>query len=160
MTEPRKTSHGKAILTTAILDGTVTDGSDPNTVYESCIAYQQYDRNKFKMNLKNLILALKKKEDRALFDAQAIDHDRQLFPRAALTNRGYPFWDTSAAKELLASDINEGKHLTMTSRDLWQSREAYLLFPLAVFQQHIGQEKKKQSQSLYWNVIEARHTDT
>jgi hypothetical protein len=148
---PWKDSDAKAILTLEILNGTVLEGSNPDEVYDSCIQYQEYDRTKFKRNLKSLIETLKKKEDAALFDAAAFANDSILHPRPALTAAGYPFWDTSEARTLLNEDIDAGLDLEMSPFDLWCTREEYQLFPRGVFRQHIHQERSKRTQSPYWS---------
>jgi hypothetical protein len=137
---PWQDSDAKKELALLILDGTVTANSDPNQVYNSSIEYQQYDIKNFKRNLKSLIHSLAKKEENALFDAAAVAHDRQLYPRPALTSGGYPFWDTSEARVLLSADIDADLHLAMSPRDLWNSRDEYQVFPSHVFRQHIHQE--------------------
>lgn len=149
---PWQDSDAKKQLAMEILDGTVTSNSDPNQVYNSSIEYQQYDVKNFKRNLKSLIQALMKKEENALFDAAAVLHDRQLYPRPALTSRGEPFWDTSEARVLLSADVDEDLDLTMPPRDLWNLRDAYQLFSLPTFRQHIGQERSgRRKKSFFLN---------
>jgi hypothetical protein len=149
--KPWKESDAKAILTLEILDGTVKEESNPEEVYNSCLEYQQYNFTKFKRNMKALIKSLKNKEDQALFDAAAVAHDCELFPRPALTDGGYPFWDTSAAKTLLAADIDRGADKEMTPFDLWCTREEYQLFPHDVFRHHIHQERTKRKK--FWRTF-------
>jgi hypothetical protein len=139
-------SNAKDILTLLILDGTVTEASDLDEVYELSDEFEKFNKAKFKRNAKALLDALDKKEERALFDSTAVAHDRMLHPRPELTSGGYPFWDTSEAKELLTSDIENGVDKTMTSRELWHSREAYKQFPRDIFIKHIHQERKSIAQ--------------
>jgi hypothetical protein len=145
--EPWKTSKAKKILSSLILDGTVTAESDTDVVYNSQEEFQQYNIRSFKTNLRNLIAGLKLKEERAFFDNAAIEHHLLHFPRPQLTNRNYPFWDTSSAMTLLAEDINEGLHQQMTPSQLRNTQPEYQEFPLDVFRRHIHQEKRRRIQS-------------
>jgi hypothetical protein len=147
---PWQDSFAKQILVQEILEGAVTTSSNPDLVYFSHAEFQVYKKSNFKANLKSLIKSLSNKEERALFDAAAIAHDCLLYPRNALTVRGYPFWDTSDAKVLLTSDIDEGRHLEMKPLDLWNTREEYKLFPLQVFRKHLYDERDKPKTSGYW----------
>jgi hypothetical protein len=72
-------------------------------------------------NVMSSMKSLQKKEERALFDVAAIAHERDLHPWPVTTNRAYPFWDTSHAKVLLSSDVNEGNDHPMSSQELWNS---------------------------------------
>lgn len=143
-------SHAKTILTQEILEGKVTEHSNFNDVYYGNEEYMLYDLKKFKPNAKRLVKSLNKHEALAKFDSDAIAHDRELHPRPAMTSHGIPFWDTSPAKPLLESDINNGINLTMTPLNLWSLREEYQMFPLDTFRGHINQEKKKRLKSSFW----------
>jgi hypothetical protein len=157
--EPWRFSHAKDILTQQILEGTVTQNSNPNNVYSSNDEYMRYDIKKFKSNLKSLLKSLDNKEERAQFDIEAVAHDMALFPRAAMTVGGYPFWDTSEAKLLLTNDIEQGVDLQLQPRDLWNSREAYKLFPYKIFLRRIHQERRNRTNSTYWHVIRNRENN-
>jgi hypothetical protein len=147
---PWAESIAKEILITEIMIGTVTDESNYKDVYNSNPEYQKYKKENFRTNLKNLLKAVKKKEGKAIFDQNAVEHDRNLYPRGQLTNRGYPFWDTSEASKLLKEDIDNEQHKKMKAEEFWNSREAYKLFPKDVFRKHIYQECTKRLQSTYW----------
>lgn len=160
---PWKNSIAKALLESEILNGTVTEQSDATIVQLSNEEYQKYDKKRFKVNLKNLINALKKKESLALFDDEAVANDRALLPRPEATSSRnglqYPFWDTSNARELLALDITNNVHLTMKAIVLWNSRAEYKEFPREVFVKHIHQERAKRSKSLFWLKIEEKKNE-
>jgi hypothetical protein len=149
--EPWQFSHAKEILVQEIFEGKVTENSNPDIVYNSNEEYKRYKKGNFKSNLKSLLKSLYNKEERSQFDAAAIVHDTALFPRRALTTRGYPFWDTSEAKVLLVKDVDDGLDLQFEPKDLWLSQEAYQIFPFDVFKKHIHQERSRRTQSSYWH---------
>jgi hypothetical protein len=148
--EPWQYSHAKEVLDQYILEGKVTANSDPHTVYLMNEEFKQYDEKRFKSNLKSLLKSIEKKEALAKFDLEALAHDQAHFPRPETTVRGYPFWDTSEARTLLAKDVDDDVDLTLTPRQLWNSREEYQAFPIVVFRQHIHQERYQREQSSYW----------
>lgn len=149
-TVPWQFSEAKEQLKEQILVGNVTLQTEWLQVYRSNPLYQLYEEKHFKVNLKNLIIALEKKEGRAVFERDAVLHDRILHPRPQLTNRGYPFWDTSAASVFLRDDVKDDLHKTMSVDQFWRSRAAYQQFPRSVFGKHILQESSRVKQKSYW----------
>lgn len=145
--EPWQHSAAKENLALEILAGLITETTDLDILHGSLDMYRQYDRKKFKRNIKALMKSLAMKEARAAFDTAAVINARNLYPRPALTSGGYPFWDTSVAKVSLSSDVDNGIDQNMTSAELWNSRQEYKLFPIAVFQKHILQEHSKRKAS-------------
>jgi hypothetical protein len=97
-----------------------------------------------------LFASIKRKEDCALFDSAAVESFRSLHPRNQATQRNYPFWDTSEASRLLEKDIDDGLHVLMTPKELYNTRQEYKEFPLAVFRKHIHQARQAGVQSSYW----------
>lgn len=80
-----------------------------------------------------------------------LEHNCQLFPCPTQDGFVLSFWPVSAAKELLAKDINERKHETMTKQNLWESREeCYENFPYKVVIKHIHQEIHGCKFLTYW----------
>jgi hypothetical protein len=147
---PWAESRAKEILTSEILEGNITDDSDWQDVYYSFAEYQKYEKQNFRSNMKNLLKALTKKENSALFDLQAVKDDRTCYPREEVTEQGYPFWDTSEASKLLKVDFDKDIIKKQSLDELWNSREAYKMFPKEVFSKHIYQEKKNRLQKSYW----------
>ena len=72
------------------------------------------------------------------------------YPREETTERGYPFWDTHEARVLLANDVRKGTSDKMFPKELWESRDEYLCFPLEVFRDHNYQERRKQREEPGW----------
>jgi hypothetical protein len=147
---PWKISEAKEILKEEILRGNVTLQTNWLVVYNSHPLYWEYEEKHFKVNLKNLIIALEKKEGRAVFERDAVLHDRILHPRPQLTNRGYPFWDTSAASAFLRDDVKDELQKTMSVDQFWRSRAAYQQFPRNVFGKHVSQECNRVKGKSYW----------
>jgi hypothetical protein len=149
-TVPWKLSTAKETLKEEILVGNVTKETGWLDVYNSNPLYQQYETKNFRVNLRNLLISLEKKEESANWETNAVLHDRILHPRPQLTNRGYPFWDTSAASAFLRNDVKDGLHKTMRGDQFWRSRAAYQQFPEDVFGKHILQESGRVWQKSYW----------
>ena len=56
------------------------------------------------------------------------------------TTKGTHQWDGSAAQKQLKHDIDNGKHLTMTNKELRLTSEDYKRWTLPVFSDHVKQE--------------------
>jgi hypothetical protein len=149
--EPWQFSHAKEKLVQRILEGEITADSNANIVYNSDPDFMVYDLRNFKTNLKNLIQSISRRVSNAEFDDAALAHDQSLFPRPNLTLGGYPFWNGSAAETALAEDIDNNLDRTITTQELWNSREVYLVFPFHIFSQHVRQERTSRTQSSYWH---------
>jgi hypothetical protein len=130
--------------------GDVNKDSNLDVVFESQEEYKKYEKSNFKVNVKNLIAALTKKEDHATFDHLAIVNDAILFPRAQLTSRGYPHWDTSEASAYLKPDVKNGMHISMSMEEFYYSRDAYLAFPQDIFVKHVHQELNSRLKKSFW----------
>jgi hypothetical protein len=147
---PWAKSQAKKLLTAQIMTGDVDKTTDTERLYHSEQEYQKYKKTNFKVNVKNLIDALAKKEDHAIFDHIAATNDAIRFPRQQVTSRGYPFWDTSEASAWLKQDVKNGVHETMTMDDFITSRDAYLAFPQEIFLKHVYQETNSRMKKSYW----------
>jgi hypothetical protein len=151
-----KHSAAKALLYKDILEGRlpmIRQNGDPTydillaTSYAHLPAFQVEDHGapgKFGNRLRSLRKQITDKHDRAQVDSDALDNDRQLFPKVFGNDagRGYPKWGPSLAKQLLKADVDAGLHETMKPADLQQSRPEYQPFPPKVFRNHIYQEIK------------------
>jgi hypothetical protein len=151
---PWRTSDAKKALALMLendVDGTI-HAMHHSAVYMMSPLFQAYDPKNFQTNLKNLKEATQKDKSIVAFHQKAFEHDRNLVPTKDLTPRGYPRFDVSAAKALLARDVKEGKHKEGNIRiiDFQQTRPEYRSFPLAVFRKHIYQEEYNQNARGYW----------
>jgi hypothetical protein len=71
-------------------------------------------------------------------------------PRPARANRGYPHWDTHAAKKLLEVDVLNNVHKMKKPHELRQTRREYREFPKEVFAKRVSREVEKQRAALFW----------
>jgi hypothetical protein len=147
---PWAQSDAKQILEQNILEGLVTEKSNPDIVYTEHNEYSKYDRRQFKYHLKQLLKTLTRYEKNATYANNAVANAKKNHPRNELTVRGYPFWDTSQARLLLMNDISIGLTAQLKPRELWETRKEYKEFPLDVFRQHIYQENTRRKASAYW----------
>ncbi len=70
-------------------------------------------------------------------DLAALEDFKKNHKPATHTHAGYPQWAFSDAEELLKKDIDEGKHVGLKKKELWESRNEYKVFPLKVFRDHV-----------------------
>lgn len=82
-------------------------------------------------------------------DIAAVDQLKNN-PRNLLNKRGYPHWDTHAAKILLEHDIANKVNEKMSPQQLRMTRDAYREFPPKVFGQRVQAEKSKQRSAKFW----------
>jgi hypothetical protein len=147
---PWLSSQAKRNLKQDILDRVVTEDMNARQVYNMRPEYKEYDYTRFSANLRALRINIADNQERAVEDYADLIQDLDLHPRRALTNRGYPFWDTSEAKILLIQDLDDGLHLDLTPSELWETRYAYQLYPLTTFRNHIYQQIRSEKDKAYW----------
>ena len=71
-------------------------------------------------------------------------------PRSFLNQRGYPHWNTHAAKALLEVDVANNLHLEMKPNQLRGTKKAYKDFPTEVFAKWVCREVSKQKTAQFW----------
>ena len=126
-------------------------------VWKSSPLFQQYDLINFKEYLQKMS---KRTETRKLLIQQehrAFISDMISFPPKPVTSRGYPFWHTHPAYDLLEEDEMGGSTETMKPKELWKSRKEYQEFPLDVFRKHIYQLRTKRLAAPYWQYKRNRN---
>jgi hypothetical protein len=143
-------SRAKEILLEDIKAGIWKRGDPPAAIWLSRDEYQIYDKSNFGNNFRAACDQLERAQARANADAAAVFNDRQIHPRSSMTSYGYPHWDLSTASQLLLQDIEYGKLDFMTPKELRESREEFLDFPLDVFRKHIHQYRRKMVEEEYW----------
>jgi hypothetical protein len=67
---------------------------------------------------------------RAAKELDALSYDRGLFPRQIANHRGELVFDLHPDKPLLRADVEAGKHLSMTSRELQLTNVSYQDHPI------------------------------
>ena len=145
-------SEAKKLLAKDILEEKVTDSMKPKDVHAMHEEYKQYNYGNFGTNLRNLRLSFRRLQGHADADSAALAHDLQVRSRVVNNPRGYPQWEGSAAERLLKIDIDTHEHKKMEPRMLYQKRKEYQEFPLEVFRNHIYQEVRSRTGSLYWSA--------
>ena len=93
--EPWKTSEAKKLLYNDILSGDVYETQELEEIYMSRPEYAHYDFDNFKVNLRNLRNAIKKKQMAAEIDENAYHHDMSIVP--SVLRRTGVFWPDSMA---------------------------------------------------------------
>ena len=112
--------------------------------------FQQYDLEKFKQYNKNMKKLTRERKHRIKNEEASYHRDMLKIPRKQHTSRGYPFWNSHPASEMLKNDEISGVAIAMKPQQLWKSRKEYQAFPLVVFRKHIYQERTKQLAAPYW----------
>ena len=151
-----KKSIGKLLLRKLINDKkSWVHNMEAKEIHESHQLFSCYPLSKFKEYLATLQQAAAAKDEIIRVNEREVLADLMAFPRGDLTDRGYPFWDTHPARYLLEEDVRarkSGNLEDMEPKQLWLKRNEYQDFPLAVFRDHIHQEKRKQREEPGWVV--------
>jgi hypothetical protein len=142
-------SYAKKLVHQDILDGKVVVSMMPKEVLAMRPEYEPYGKN-FGTNLRNLQKAIRENQAKADSDSAALAHDRRVYPPSANTSQGCPRWDGSEAERLLRKDVDEGLTSTYQPKVLHQMRPEYQALALAVFREHIHQEKRSRLNRGYW----------
>jgi len=100
-----------------------------------------FDQERYTARIERIRKAIAKLQTWAEYDSQKLLEDLAKQPRPEKNIRGELRWDGSEAQELLKLDMEHGLHLQMKPSKLRDTRAAYKLFGIRVFQQHIDQAK-------------------
>ena len=146
---PWGSSKAKHILRQGIVDGSIPNSMPVEEVYELCDLFKLYNKENFTTNLKNLREAVAKDYDRMAADAKAYGHDIELLKilreqqPSSFPKPPYPNWHTHVARLHLRDDLGAHKHMSMTPKELYLTRQEYQEFPHDVFCDHIYQERDR-----------------
>ncbi|CAB9507153.1 hypothetical protein SEMRO_295_G110320.1 [Seminavis robusta] len=111
--------------------------------YQDEAAFEKVPWKNFSDRLKRLRNKVVDKNNRSKRDADALVHDRKIYPTQTHNEQGQLRWHGSEAEKLLEKDVDEEKHISMTKIELYNSRLEYQHFNLRVFRGHVYQELKK-----------------
>ena len=147
--KPWQHCQAKKDLKRALLDSTSPiHGMSMDAIRNADARYKQYPNfPKYYEDLK-VQVAMEKKNVRE--DDVAVEEFMKNNPRSDLNKRGYPHWDTHAAKKLLEVDVANGLHEKMKPRELRRTREEYKEFPRDVFVKRVNREVDKQRCAEFW----------
>jgi ribosomal protein S17 len=144
-------SDEKKQLRKDILDGVVTDNMMPKTVYNMHEgAYHVFSYENFRTNLKNLRVAVQKSKNDSAKDKVAFENVLRTWQPPDVVSPPYPDWHNSVAKNLLLQDIQSGDIANMKTKNVWQMRPEYMVYPLPCFRDHLNKEKTKPTIRAYW----------
>ena len=125
----------------------------PKVVYQSREEFQKVDEARFFKNLARYRKEFREKKGFANDDSAALAHDRRIFPKPTVNHRGEPTWEDSPAQQWLFRDMDNGLHLTMKPKELYESRPVYYKnYYLSTFRGHIDQEKRSRRFQHYVKV--------
>ena len=150
-----RNSPAQVFLYNGLKDGTIPmEGMPPKEVYEKFCkdqpAFKEFGDELFGSRLRSLREKVSDKKSKATRDALALEADRLVHPRPTHDGYGMLFWPDSEAKELLATDIDNGKLLYLSKEALWSTRkEYYENFPQDLFIKHVFQELKSRKFKRY-----------
>lgn len=112
-------------------------------------SYKQYPN--FIKYYKDLMERVKAEKIQVKQDDIAVTRFITDNPRLSnLNKRGYPHWDTHAAKSMLEIDIAKKTNESMPPRQLWTTRDAYKEFPADIFAKRVYAEVTKQKAAAFW----------
>ena len=108
---------------------------------------QYHNFAKYYRNLKKLV---EEEKRRVHQDDIAAAKFMKSNPRSYLNQRGYPHWNTHAAKAILEVDVANNLHLKMKPHQLRGTNKAYKDFPSEVFAKRVSREVSKQKAAQFW----------
>ena len=100
-----------------------------------------------------------KKLNRCEKDLQAYLIAKQNHPTPEFNARGEPQWNGSEAQRLLKAMVRENRHVGVEPKTLWQSNEAYMVYTLQTFRDHIYQEERLVKFDNYLGMLKKRKLD-
>ena len=146
------TSKAKQLIAQDIIDGEIPlEGNiDVEKIFYGELGYHHhkyfknfpFDKTRYKDRIERLREAIKRLQHWAAYDAAKIEEDRIKHPPKEKNIRGELRWDGSEAQALLKLDMDQGRHLQMRPKEFRETREAYGMFKLRIFQKHVDQEKQ------------------
>jgi hypothetical protein len=141
--KPWQHSTAKKDLKRALLDPkSPIHGMSMEQIRASDNHYKQYPNSpKYYKDLKGCV-ALER--ERVQLDDMLVQMHLRDCPRPACTNRGYPHWNTHAAKKLLEVDVLNNLHKKKKPQELRKTQREYREFPIDVFAKRVSQEVEKQ----------------
>ena len=107
------------------------------------------DYSKFAERLRSARARAGKKTLRAKADAEALKHDRRIFPERTEDAKGEPIWQGSKAQELLRRDLRDEAKMKLRPKLLQLEEEEYLEFSLENFRNRIYSERKAMQRIVY-----------
>lgn len=127
-------------------------GMPATHVYFTDALFVRYDKKNFASNYNNLKKTLETEKLCIEFDKLALTNFNERNPRPPLTDKGVPFWDTSAAKSLVIEEIKSGALDGLTPQQVRDRHDEYKLFPLRDFRQFLNMEKRNIREAVYWQA--------
>eukprot|EP00957_Ditylum_brightwellii_P038467 2907461-Ditylum_brightwellii.AAC.1 len=119
----------------------------PEEVYHSNEEYKKWPKEIFKTNFRNLHKKISKDKAHSCFDNAAYEHDRILLFELPESSATSSEWNFSAAKHLLRQDMDDRKHPSIKSMNLYFSREEYQVFDPETFWKRIYQEESHRAKN-------------
>lgn len=151
-------SAARDVLYEMVKDGLIPGDLKPKRVYllflkhlPEFAPYQDYTALKFANKMRSARLRAPLKANRAAEDAEFLAHDRAIFPKPTEDWMGEPIWKGSDAHTALVKDIEDGLHLLMEPKELYEHRAVYYenFWNQDRFRNRIYQEEKALKRTQY-----------
>lgn len=147
--KPWQHSTAKKNLKRALLDPkSPIHGMSMEQIRASDNRYKQYPN--FPKYYNDLKVHVALERERVRLDDMLVRMHLRDCPRPAHANRGYPHWNTHAAKALLEVDVSNDLHKEKKPQELRKTRREYKEFPKDVFAKRVSQEVAKQRAARFW----------
>jgi hypothetical protein len=119
--------------------------------------YHKYELDKFKVNLKNLIISIEKAKKLAA-DANHI-LSKTLEGKLEAYNLPTKTWQWSEARKSAKAEILSGSAEGKTPKELYESKPEYQVYTLKQFRDNFNKEKYKldNTTSGYWLNLKDKH---
>eukprot|EP00986_Skeletonema_menzelii_P017314 scaffold18880_cov68-Skeletonema_menzelii.AAC.2 len=140
-----KKSKAKALLNKLLHDrDSRLHNMTTREIYETNDWFQEYPFDRFNENVTSLRKTIQENFTIVDRDIEIVREELRNFPQSSEGSRGYPRWDKHPARSLLRRDIQDGKYVLGQAKKFQKTRQEYGAFPLAVFRDHIHQERRRQ----------------
>lgn len=147
--KPWQHSTAKKDLKRALLDPkSPIHGMSMEQIRASDNRYKQYPN--FPKYYNDLKVRVALERERVRLDDMLVRMHLRDCPRPARANRGYPHWNTHAAKALLEVDVSNDLHKEKKPQELRKTRREYKELPKDVFAKRVSQEVAKQRAARFW----------
>ena len=153
LTKPKPWQHSstKKELKRALLDPTSPiHNMTIDEIHKSHNGYKQYPN--FPKYYRKLKARVDEEMAQVKADDIAVEEHLRNNPRKELNRRGYPHWDTHAAKRILQSDIANKSQERWTPSQLRKTQDVYKESNPEVFAKRVSSEIAKQKAAKFWTV--------
>jgi hypothetical protein len=112
-------------------------------VYKDLPEFEKIQYSQFKQRFVDHRSRASHRYQQSILEAAALKRDRKINPTATHNNHGEVDFRLSPAKDLLRSDVQQGRHIGLTPSEFQRTRPEYMVFPAGKFKDRIYQAVRR-----------------